>query len=127
MLERADIAQRIGTIAAGNGLTRVVRPGNDLSFTDVLRSRLEKESGVTFSMHAMERLNSRGITLGADELNRLSTAMTKAGEKGASDSLVLLGNLAFVVSVENSTVVTAMTGEDMKDHVFTNIDSAVVA
>jgi len=35
-------------------------------------------------------------------------------------------NLAFVVSVKNKTVITAMDGASIKDNVFTNIDSAVI-
>lgn len=107
--------------------TRIERAGRDLSFSDVLRARLEKETGVKFSAHAMERLNSRGITLRPDEISRLSGAIEKADQKGSSDSLILLDDKAFIVSIENRTVVTAMDGESMKDTVFTKIDSAVVA
>lgn len=106
---------------------RVERPGRDLSFSDVLRFRLEKETGLKFSAHAMDRLNTRGITLSPGDIERLSSAVERAGEKGASDSLVLLEDTAFIVSVENRTVVTAMDRESMRDMVFTNIDSAVVA
>ena len=34
---------------------------------------------------------------------------------------------AFVVAVSNRTVVTAVDRDHMRDHVFTNIDSAVIA
>ncbi|HXF99832.1 MAG TPA: flagellar protein, partial [Bacteroidota bacterium] len=44
-----------------------------------------------------------------------------------NDSLVLLRDLAFIVSVKNKTVVTAMCGENLRENVFTNIDSAVIA
>jgi len=40
---------------------------------------------------------------------------------------VLLRDVAFIVSVKNKTVVTAVDGESMKENVFTNIDSAVIA
>jgi len=53
--------------------------------------------------------------------------VTRADEKGAKDSLVLLRDLAFIVNVKNRTVVTAVDGEHLKDNVFTNIDSAVIA
>ena len=49
-----------------------------------------------------------------------------AAGKGARESLVLMNELAFVVSVPNRTVITAMTGNSMKGNVFTQIDSAVV-
>ena len=110
-----------------NSLSRVNRLGRDISFQDVLKARLEKESGVKFSAHAMERLNSRGITLGDEDISRLSGAVTKASEKGATDSLILIDDKAFIVSVTNRTVVTAMTGDNIKNNVFTNIDSTIVA
>ena len=34
---------------------------------------------------------------------------------------------AFVVSVRNKTVITAVDSEHMREHVFTNIDCAVIA
>jgi len=114
-------------VNVGGGLTKIDRLGRDLTFSEVLKSRLEKEAGVTFSAHTMERLRERGISLGADELSRLSEAVSRAEEKGASDSLILMDDKAFIVSVRNRTVVTAMTGESMKEHVFTNIDSTVIA
>jgi len=114
-------------VTVGNGLTKIDRLGRDLTFSEVLKSRLEKEAGVTFSAHTMERLRERGISLGAGELSRLSEAVSRAEEKGASDSLILVDDKAFIVSVKNRTVVTAMTGESMREHVFTNIDSTVIA
>ena len=57
----------------------------------------------------------------------LQRAVTQAEEKGAKDSLVLLRDLAFIVSVTNRTVVTAVDGVHIKENVFTNIDSAVIA
>jgi uncharacterized protein DUF3766 len=40
---------------------------------------------------------------------------------------VMVDNNAFVVSVRNRAVITAIDQAQMRDHVFTNIDSAVVA
>ena len=48
-------------------------------------------------------------------------------QAGGRPALVLLRDLAFIVSVKNRTVVTAIDGEHLRDNVFTNIDSAVVA
>ncbi|WP_434084601.1 hypothetical protein [Lacrimispora xylanisolvens] len=33
---------------------------------------------------------------------------------------------AFIVNVPNNTVVTTMSGNEMKENIFTNIDSAVL-
>ena len=116
-----------GSISVGNGLLRVNRFGRDLSFQDVLKARLENESGIKFSAHALDRLNERGIILGSEDISRLSGAVAKAGGKGANDSLILIDDKAFIVSISNKTVVTAMTGDNIKNNVFTNIDSAVIA
>ena len=45
----------------------------------------------------------------------------------AKDRVVFVDSTAFVVSVKNRTVITAVDRDHMKDHVFTNIDSAVIA
>jgi flagellar operon protein len=82
---------------------------------------------VQFSAHAEHRLKSRGIDFDAEMMKRLSTAVDKAAQKGARDSLVMLQDLALIVSVKNRTVITAMQNGSMKENIVTNIDSAVIA
>ncbi len=104
--------------------TAVTASGNsNIQFDQVL---LQQLSGVKFSQHALQRLQSRNIQFGQDELVKLNGAIDKAAQKGAKESLVLMNNLALVVSVKNKTVITAMDGNSIKDNVFTNIDSAVI-
>ena len=94
------------------------------SFSQVLQKEI---SEVKFSQHALQRLDTRGIKLDEAQLERLEDAIDKAAQKGSRESLVLMDNqLAFVVSVRNRTVITAMDGTSIKDNVFTNIDSAVI-
>jgi flagellar operon protein len=50
----------------------------------------------------------------------------KAATKGSRESLLLMENMALVVSVKNRTVITAVDNDKLKENVFTNIDSAVV-
>jgi flagellar operon protein len=94
------------------------------AFQSVLKEELR---GLTFSRHAQERLEARKIQLNDSDLTNLQNAVNRADEKGSKDSLVLLRDMAFIVSVRNRTVVTAMDSEHMKENVFTNIDSAVIA
>ena len=94
------------------------------SFQDVLDGELR---ALKFSKHAQQRLDSRNIQLEPADLQRLQQAVDRAEQKGSQDSLVLLRDLAFVVSVRNRTVVTAIDGDKLKENVFTNIDSAVIA
>lgn len=94
-------------------------------FQQMLAQRLGSQE-VRFSAHALERLRAAGIQLGPEQLSKLRQAVDKAAAKGARESLVLLDNVALVVSVKNRTVITAVDGGRMKDNVFTNIDSAVI-
>ncbi|HHZ16596.1 MAG TPA: TIGR02530 family flagellar biosynthesis protein [Peptococcaceae bacterium] len=95
------------------------------SFNEVLKKEIATE-GLKFSRHAQERLEARRIQLEEEHLLRLKEAVEKADTKGAKESLVLLDDLAFVVSIKNRTVITAVDGESRKGNVFTNIDSAII-
>jgi flagellar operon protein len=86
----------------------------------------EQITGLKFSQHAISRLQSRNITLSTTDLHKINAAVKKAEQKGAKESLMLLDNIALVVSVKNKTVITAMDGASMKNNVFTNIDSAII-
>ncbi|GAJ16060.1 unnamed protein product [marine sediment metagenome] len=93
----------------------------EASFESVLQKNMLK-----FSNHAAKRLEQRGIELGSSQLDQISSAVDKAAAKGSKESLILLKDMALIVSVPNRTVVTAMDGSSMKDNVFTQIDSAVI-
>ena len=97
------------------------------SFADTLAQAGEAAGGLSFSKHALARVERRGIELDQGTLGRLSQGVQRAASKGSRDSLVLVDGTAFVVSVSNRTVITAVGSEHMKDNVFTNIDSAVIA
>ncbi len=98
-----------------------------LSFAEVLTSRMEREAGVSFSAHAAERFRERGIGLEPAALQRLGDAVNRAETKGAADTLVLLDDMALIVNIPNRMVVTAMNGDTLREHVFTNIDSTIFA
>ncbi len=94
------------------------------SFKSLLKNEVNGE--VKFSKHAQERLKARNIKLNEEDLQKLQNAVDKARAKGAKDSLILLNNLALIVSVRNNTVITAVNEENVQDNVFTNIDSAII-
>ncbi|MBP7654123.1 flagellar biosynthesis protein [Candidatus Dependentiae bacterium] len=96
------------------------------AFEKILQSALD-DSKIKFSGHAKERLVNRNIELDAEKVQRLNDAVDRARAKGAKETLVLLDDVAMVVSVKNNTVITVITGETLKENVFTNIDSAVLA
>lgn len=99
--------------------------GTDNSFQRILENQYAIQNNeLKFSKHANERLQSRNIDLSEEQLNKLSAGTKKAQEKGISESLVMVDNIAFIVNVKNSTVITAL--DEGEDKVFTNIDGAVI-
>ncbi len=84
-------------------------------------------SGIQFSGHALDRIERRGIEFDPAQMARLEDAVAKAAAKGSRDSLVLIDELALVVSVRNRTVITAVDAASRKENVFTNIDSVVIS
>lgn len=107
-------------------VSKPARPAQKDSFGDILANKMETLAGVKFSAHAQKRLESRGIRLNETELSGIKNAVEMASKKGARESLLLLDDLALIVSVKNRTVITAVDGESRKENVFTNIDSAVI-
>ena len=82
---------------------------------------------VVFSGHALQRIERRGITMDAATQQRLGEGVDRAASKGSRAAVVLIDDNAFVVGVPSRTVITAVGRDNMKEHVFTNIDSAVIA
>jgi flagellar operon protein len=99
-------------------------PGK-VRFEDILEGKLGG-GNVKVSGHAQERARIRGIPLGQIELDRIGQAMDQVARKGGREALVIGPDAAFVVSVPNRTVITAMARDELKDNVFTQIDSAVI-
>jgi len=84
------------------------------------------ESALLFSRHASSRLKSRGIELSEQDLADISDAIDRLSEKNARQSLVLMGDNAFIVGVPKRTVITAMPRQEAVGSIFTNIDSTMV-
>ena len=103
----------------GTSATRSTGPG----FGDVFDT---KSREIKISAHAQARLSSRGIDLNEARMAKLTEAVDRAAAKGAKESLVLMEDLAVIVSVKNRTVITAVDEASLKENVFTNIDSAVI-
>jgi flagellar operon protein len=121
-----------GATKPADGTTRkgAARSAPDTAPGQSFAEALEQAGGsqsLQFSRHALARVQRRGIELDSTTLGRLSEGVGRAASKGSRDSLVLVDGTAFVVSVSNRTVITAVGSEQMKDNVFTNIDSAVIA
>lgn len=116
----------IGIGKVGNTPEPRRQSGGDGSFGNTLQAEIMKQAGVTFSAHAQKRLAERNVQFGEGEQARLGAAVDKIQQKGADKSLVLLDDLALVVSARNRVVITAVDSASAKDSVFTNIESAVI-
>lgn len=99
---------------------------NGTAFADALREKLNQDSPVRFSRHAAERLAQRGSDVDDGLLESLNKAVETARDKGSRDTVIIRGKDAFIVNVPNNVVVTMVTYQDMKENIFTNIDSAVL-
>ena len=104
----------------------IVQEKQGVSFQKILEKESGKEQRVQFSKHASQRVQERGIVLNNNMLDSLNTAVEKARQKGAKDVVVIGEKGAFIVNVPNNIVVTTMTENEMKENIFTNIDSAVL-
>jgi flagellar operon protein len=86
----------------------------------------DSRPGLKLSAHAKERMNLRDIHLSQEDMARLSDAVDQVATKGGKQSILVMDQLAFIVSVTNRTVITVLDGGSMKAHTFVNIDSAMI-
>ncbi len=84
------------------------------------------EESFLISKHAFDRMKSRNINLSEEDMNSINKAINIADKKGSRECLILCKDAALITSIKNRTVITAMTKEESKNNVFTNIDSAVI-
>ncbi len=105
------------TAAPGTG-------GKQAEFGKLLQEKAKV--GLNFSKHAAKRMNERGIAVDNQLMSNLEQAVEDARKKGARDVAIIGAQGIFIVNVPNNTVVTTMSQNDMRERVFTNIDSAVL-
>ncbi|MHB9037028.1 MAG: TIGR02530 family flagellar biosynthesis protein [Armatimonadota bacterium] len=111
---------------AGGGQASGGQVQSSKSFQSQLQAELSKQAGVKLSAHAQKRFAERSVEFDADKQARLGAGMDRIQAKGADKSLVLMDDLALVVSARNRVVITAVDSTNAKDSVFTGIDSAVI-
>lgn len=138
-LKIAGYQSQIGAINGRNSLNELARKtavtpapataksGEPETFAAQLANASEAQSAsVKFSKHALQRLHSRNVEVTPELLDKLAAAMDKAGAKGARETLVLGDESAYVVAPQNRTVITAFDRNNLREGVFTSIDSAVI-
>lgn len=105
-----------------------VKPGG-AAFGEILQQELDQSKRstqeVAFSKHAISRAEERGIDITAELIDQLRGSMIRAQAKGATNILAMDADKAFIINVPNAKVITAITQDEMKENIFTNIDGAV--
>ena len=98
-------------------------------FGDILQQELARAEqppqSVAFSKHAISRAQERGIEVTPDLMDQLAGSVIRAQAKGATNILAMDAEKAFIINVPNAKVITAITQEEMRENIFTNIDGAV--
>jgi len=98
-------------------------------FGAILQKELAKSGaqtqGVAFSKHAISRAEERGIQVTPDLMDQLAGSVVRAQAKGATNILAMDAEKAFIINVPHAKVITAITQDEMRESVFTNIDGAV--
>ena len=114
----------VGRPAAGSKPAAPNRTGRP-DFSELLQRELEGSGKeIKVSAHAMQRLDQRNIRLSEQDMGRMSDALDALEKKGGRNSVVFFRDTAFIASVPNRTLITAIDlEEDLQ--VMTNIDSTV--
>lgn len=123
-VNEARCSERVQDISSGQAVSSPGRGAEGAAFGDLLQAK--KLESLNFSKHAAKRMDQRGIAVDSQLMDHLAHAVEGARQKGARDVAVIGSQGVFIVNVPNNVVVTTMSREDMKDKIFTNIDSAVL-
>jgi flagellar operon protein len=95
------------------------------TFEEILSGRLPG-GAVSFSPEAKAQLQGQGVELGPIDLDRLSRTIDRVADEGGRKCLLLDQEVAYVVDVDERKVTSAGARSEVKDDVFTEIDSAVL-
>jgi len=101
----------------------IQKPGEPSEFEQLLR---QESKTFSLSQHAETRIKSREIPWDTHLEKRISKGIDQAESKGSREALILADDVAVIANVKSRTVVTAMERSQMKEKIFTNIDSAVL-
>lgn len=101
-----------------------VNKNEKLDFQQLLQDSLKKSDNVKISAHAEQRMIERDIKLQESDMSLIKEAMNNLEKKGARESLMLYKDMAFIASVNNRTIITALQFKELD--VVTNIDSTII-
>lgn len=116
----------VGREFANEGTNKKVNinsTSNNEVFKSILDEKISKDS-LKVSAHAMERIGN--LDINNKDLEKINEAFKKARDKGCENSVILYKDVAFIGSIKNNTLITAVEKERVKENVFTNIDSVII-
>lgn len=132
MIERISPIQPVQKANQVEQIQPVSRREAGSRFTAMLQRELgkaaapaEESFSIAFSKHAMTRAEERGIEVTPALIGQLTDSVERAQAKGATNILAMDTEKAFIINVPNAKVITAITQEEMRENIFTNIDGAV--
>jgi flagellar operon protein len=114
----------VSTLNSYSGSIKNPNKIENSKFNELFQKELNQ---LKFSSHARTRMETRDIALSEKDMARLENAVDTARSKGSKESLVILDDKAFIVSITNYTVITASEKNKLESNIITNIDSAVFA
>ena len=83
-----------------------------------------KKSKLKISAHAQDRIDQRDFKLEKIDMDKLEEAVDKLDKKGSKESLMFYKDMAFIASIKNRTIITALERESID--LITNIDSTII-
>ena len=96
-----------------------------LEFEKILNG-IKGSNDLKVSGHAQERMRERNINLSKNDLDNLKSAADAVRQKGGKEAVILYHNVAYLTSIKNNTIITAIDKDSLKGNVFTNIDSTII-
>ena len=103
--------------APGQGKKIQNAPKPQSGFGALLQQELAKQQPA--------RAEERGIQVTPHLMDQLAGSVARAQAKGAANILAMDADKAFIINVPSAKVITAITQDEMKENIFTNIDGAV--
>lgn len=94
------------------------------NFKNYLDKEISKNDSFTVSAHAGDRLKS--LNLNNSDFKKINEGFNMAEKKGGKNTVILYKDIAFIASIENRTLITAIEKQRSKENIFTNIDSLVI-
>jgi len=103
-------------------------PSEQSEFDEVFEQKRfpHKTTEIKMSAHASKRLSDRNIIFDRGEYLNIKNALGQLRDKGGRDSLVVTDKAAYILDVDQDTIVTAIDKNSLKGNVFTNLDSAII-